>query len=401
MKFIHMSDCHIGGWREEKMRLANAASFKKAVDICIEEKADFVLISGDLLNTAMPGMDSIKLCIEQLKRFRQKGIPVYAIAGSHDYSATGQTFIDVLEMTDLLVNVAKGEEVDGRLRLKFTIDEKTGAKITGLVGRRKGLEKSYFHYLDRDSLEREQGFKLFMFHTAIAEMKPKELEEMDAMPVSLLPKGFSYYAGGHVHVVDRQNIAEYNSIVFPGPVFPNNFTEFEKLKRGSIVLWEDGRVRHLALDIFPAHCIKLDCNGRTSEDAAKMILKETAAVQKNAIVSIRCEGMLVKGKPTDINFTEIFRKFYDAGAYFVMKNTVKLTSPEFEAVSEAAEGTAGDIEDRLIKEYAGRSRIFPREEEASIAKGLITAMNSEKLEGETAQRYADRIVREAEKVVGD
>ena len=43
MKFAHMADCHVGGWREPKLRSINDQSFVKAVDICISEKVDFVL----------------------------------------------------------------------------------------------------------------------------------------------------------------------------------------------------------------------------------------------------------------------------------------------------------------------------------------------------------------------
>jgi len=46
IKFAHLADSHLGGWREEKMRYLNSESFKKAVDVCIEKNVDFVLISG-------------------------------------------------------------------------------------------------------------------------------------------------------------------------------------------------------------------------------------------------------------------------------------------------------------------------------------------------------------------
>ena len=46
--------------------------------------------------------------------------------------------------------------------------------------------------LDLKNLEEEEGFKIFMFHTALTELKPKNLERMDSAPISLLPKGFDY-----------------------------------------------------------------------------------------------------------------------------------------------------------------------------------------------------------------
>ena len=49
--------------------------------------------------------------------------------------------LDVLENAGLIQNVAKGEIIDDRLDLKFTIDKKTGAKITGLLGK-KGMSST-------------------------------------------------------------------------------------------------------------------------------------------------------------------------------------------------------------------------------------------------------------------
>ena len=50
MKFGHLADCHIGAWKDQKLRNANLNSFIKAIKICKEKKVDFILISGDLFN---------------------------------------------------------------------------------------------------------------------------------------------------------------------------------------------------------------------------------------------------------------------------------------------------------------------------------------------------------------
>jgi len=123
MKFAHLADCHLGSWREPKLREANNKSFLLAVDLCLKEKVSFVLISGDLFNTAVPAIDCLKIAVEQLKHLNDAKIPVYIIAGSHDFSPSGKTMLDVLEHAGLVVNVACGQELpDGRLSLKFTVE---------------------------------------------------------------------------------------------------------------------------------------------------------------------------------------------------------------------------------------------------------------------------------------
>ena len=37
MKFAHMADCHLGGWREPKLRQVNENNFCYAIDKSIEE----------------------------------------------------------------------------------------------------------------------------------------------------------------------------------------------------------------------------------------------------------------------------------------------------------------------------------------------------------------------------
>ena len=61
-----MADCHIGSWRDPKLRDANTKAFLKAINLCIEKQVDFVLIAGDLFNTALPGIDALRLLLQNL-----------------------------------------------------------------------------------------------------------------------------------------------------------------------------------------------------------------------------------------------------------------------------------------------------------------------------------------------
>jgi len=395
MKFAHLSDCHLGGWREPKLRDANTKAFIMAVDKILKENVDFVLIAGDLFNTAVPAIDSVRTAVEHLKRLKDSNVPVYFIAGSHDFSPSGKTMLDVLEHAGLAKNVAKGSEENGKLRLEFTIDQKTGVKIAGMIGKKGGLEKEYYNLLDRDSLQKEGGKKIFMFHSAVSELKPKELELMDAMPASLLPAGFDYYAAGHVHVVERGDVSG-KKIVYPGPCFPNNFAELEKLKNGSFVLYNDGEARHVALEPFPVVCLSISAEGKTPSEVEKFILSEIKKANvKNAIVTIRVSGCLSKGKPADVVWNDIFHELYHNGAYHVMRNTVALVSKELEKVI-IHHGNEDDIEDSLLREHAGQFKL--QEKDVAVVKNLMRVFASEKLDGEKVADFESRVCSDAEKL---
>ena len=71
MKFSHIADCHIGGWRDPKLKELNTQAFFEAVDTSIKKKVDFILIAGDLFNTALPGIDKLKDVVRKFKELKE------------------------------------------------------------------------------------------------------------------------------------------------------------------------------------------------------------------------------------------------------------------------------------------------------------------------------------------
>jgi hypothetical protein len=400
MKFAHLADVHLGGWREPKLRELNTQSFCTAIARCIAEKVDFVLIAGDLFNTSLPSMDALKIGVQKLKELQDNHIPVYLIPGSHDFSPSGKTMIDVLESAGLAVNVARGEVVGEKLKLKFTVDPKTGCKITGLFGKKGGLEKHYYYELVKEHLEAEPGPKIFMFHSPIAELKPEELAGMDAMPLSLLPAGFDYYAGGHVHVVQHEKLKDYPNVVYPGPVFPNNFSELEKLDCGTFAIWDNGAVRHEKINLKPVVKIAVDAHNKTAGETDALLEEAVDKAQlKDAIALVRVEGILRQGKPHDIDFNAMQQSCLNKGACVFLKNTNKLESKEFEEI-KVSRASVEDIEEALLKEHAGQLKLMPADKEIQLAKDLMRVLSAEKDEGERVADFEKRISSDVDRLLG-
>ncbi len=374
------------------MKELGTLAFAKAIDQSIKEKVDFILIAGDLFHTALPGIDYVKLVIRKLREVKQKGIRLYYIAGSHDYSPSGKTMLDIIEEADLGICVMKGKVEDEKIRLEFTKDE-TGAKITGLIGRAGMLERKYYENLDLKSLENEEGFKIFMFHTALDELKPEHLKEMESSPLSFLPKGFDYYAGGHVHIVKKHEAKGYKNVIYPGPVFPGNFSELEKLRFGGFYIFKDGELERKDIHVKDVVIKEFDFEGKTTETAnSELEIKEDV---KDKIVLIRAQGT-IKGKTTDINFKKLIEDLWEREAYHVLKNTSKLKSEEFKKIQ--IKSTAEDIESNLIKEHLNQTNHgFTSEENAT--KQLIHTLSQEKNEGEKAKDYENRIKQETKELL--
>ncbi|MBR9702827.1 DNA repair exonuclease [Candidatus Woesearchaeota archaeon] len=395
MKFIHMADCHVGAWRDPKMKVLTHEAFSQAINESLSEEPDFVLIAGDLFNTAIPGIDSLKVVVSGLQKLKQANIPVYAIAGSHDSSPSGKTMLDVLEEAILLRDVMRGGVNDGKLKLTYTEDVKTGVKITGILGRRGSLDKQYYEDLDRASLEIEKGEKIFMFHTSIAELKPKELEKMDAQPASFLPKNQNYYAGGHIHIAENTSLPGYTNIVYPGPLFPASFGELEKLGSGSYCVVEDWKMTRKELLLKPIIKINIDAKNKTPEELYLTVDAALKEKMSDALVLIRLHGEMREGKIGDIDFRRLIDKAYKAGAYFVMKSTTKLTSKEYEEISVAT-STPAKIEEQLITGNLGKTSLTA-EEERELIYNLMQTLSQETQDGEKKYEYESRVTSEAQK----
>ncbi|MEK6839569.1 MAG: DNA repair exonuclease [Nanoarchaeota archaeon] len=393
MKFAHFSDCHIGGWREEKLRLLSIQSFAVAVEKCLEEKVDFILIAGDLFNTSVPSIDAIKMVTVGMKKLVDAGVRIYVIPGSHDYSPSGKTMLEVLEKSGLCTIVFKFHEG----KLTFTLD-KTGTKLTGMIGLRGGLEKFDYMKLDRTPLEKEDGFKIFLFHSLITEFKPVDFEMVDSEPLMSLPKNFHYYAGGHPHMVFQRDMRKegYGLMTYPGPLFPNNFKELEKLKHGGFYIVDvDAQqnciARHIPVVLKKVVSVVIDAERKHAEGITKEIRNALDKKEiEDAIVTVRVEGCLREGKVSDIPFHDLFAR---CKAYLVLKNTYKLASKEFSEIT-IQQGSVFDVEEEILRQNMKQYPVdfFGKKDGIVLAKLLMAILDKEKLDGERVGDFEERVL---------
>ena len=427
MKYAHLADLHLGSWRDEKMRDLSTKAFLTAIDECISHHVDFILFAGDLFNTSLPSLDTLKIVTKKMKELLDRNIPLYVIAGSHDFSPSGKTMIDVLQNAGLLMNVCKGtiDQETGQLHLQFTVDKKTNVKITGILGRKGLLDKTYYQNLHLQHLEEEKGYKIFMFHTTLTELKPKHLEMLESQPASFLPKRFNYYAGGHIHHPTLLNLEEYGPLTYTGALFPNNFAELEKYSYGGYYLIDvdedavdersgfgeergvddGGRKMPLQtitwqpLEMIQHQKIILNCQNKTPLQVQEEILQQFSNKDLlDTIITIRLHGKLQKGRTSDIDFKSIFEQLYRQNAYIIMKNTVDLTSEEFSEI-KAVSSNPETIEEDTIREHLQQVKLFDKETEFQLTKSLLQGLNTAKKEGETITDFNQRVLEEAHKLL--
>ena len=364
-RFAHISDIHLGAFRDPVIRELEKQVLLDTVKKCIELKVDFVLISGDLFHVSIPDLSVVNDAIRTLRLLKEAGIPIYMIYGSHDYTPNGISIIDILDTAGIIANVMKPRiDDEGVLILEFVEDPKTKAKLAGMSARRIGLESKYDEKLDKARLEREKGFKIFAFHSGITEFKPAFLNDMETVPISSFPKGFDYYAGGHIHVREEHQFNGYPRIVFPGPLFTGYGKDIEEtasgVKRGFYLVEFDDKVRKvefIEIKAFDGLFLEYDATGKNSQSAKKELARKLDETEVNGkVVVVRVKGELAGGKTTDIDFAELRRSLASRGALYVHFNRFSLTSKEYDANRIAGEDPSV-IEGNLFRENIGTVKV--------------------------------------------
>src|SRR4030066_1485377 len=93
MKFVHISDTHLGasgfgrrisssGVNQREEDICN--SFVWAIDNILELRPDFVLHSGDLFHSVRPSNRILDFALRQFLKLSQAQIPTVIISGNHD-----------------------------------------------------------------------------------------------------------------------------------------------------------------------------------------------------------------------------------------------------------------------------------------------------------------------------
>ena len=391
VKFAHLADCHLGSWRQEELQRLNFQSFQKIAERCIQENVDFILISGDLFDSAYPPIEILKDSFAEFKKVHDAGIPVYLIAGSHDFSASGKTFLDVLEKAGFCKNVEDWEaEEDGRIKLKPYFHRDIA--IYGYPGRKSGMEiedlrKIYFSEI--------HPFTIFLIHTTIKDVVgtiPMESLEKQKLPLA------NYYAMGHIHQTFETQDAN-SHYVYPGPTFPNNFQELADLNYGSFQLVEgtSGNLKTQNIKIPLKEVANIEMGVEDGLAATQQIISELDKLNlRNKIVLLKLKGTLKQGKTGDIHFLEIEEFVKKKEAYAFLKNisSIKIQESEFSTDSQPNENVE-NIERRILGEYSQKN---PGDFTKHLPQ-LMTALSIEKNEDEKSTIFEDRLLSELKNIL--
>lgn len=404
MRFAHVSDIHLGFQKHEPLQRIERKVFEDVIDQCIARKVDFVLIPGDMFHVNIPEMRVQRFAFAGFRRLHEAQIPAYVVYGSHDFSPVSNSVIDLLEETGYIVKAVRADHnADGTIRLDFVTDPGTGAKIVGLSGLKAGRDRDWYEKLDRGSLESEPGFKIFLFHGGISDMKADSGADGDHMPLSLLPRGFSYYAGGHLHRFNHREFSDYPHVVYPGTPFAGYHADLEENARGQkrgfvLVEFEDAvkSVEFVPIERSAYEMIEIDANNRKSESVNQELQTRAGGISPGQkIVVVKIHGELTSGKTSDVDISGTVQRMLDAGALAVQTSRNRLASKEY-SITDAKGANKDEVETNVFRENIGQLRFSQErllgDQGTSLAKRLLCELGQAPLDNEKRHEYVPRIV---------
>lgn len=206
LTFIHAADLHLGApfrglqalsdvWAK-KLISAIPESYGRVIDAAINNKVDFVLIAGDIFDSAKASYADYRCFFEGLNRLNQEGIHVYLCTGNHDpFTSWQQDFFAFPLNTTMLPADKPG----------FVIFEKEGEPLA-LIGGRGYYSQAWpedvsiAEGIDRNTGEEATGvkppFAIGLLHTGLN----LDHEKAPTDPAQLLRTGMNYWALGHIHL---------------------------------------------------------------------------------------------------------------------------------------------------------------------------------------------------------
>ena len=212
MKFMHLSDLHIGKRvNEYSMMDDQKYILSQIVRLLDEEKPDAVLIAGDIYDKSIPGADAIMLFDRFLTQVSERKVPVFLISGNHDSQERLAFGRDILSHSHIYIS----EVFRGKIE-KITKEDEYGPIHFYLIPYLKpAVVKHYMPEADITdyqsameavigSLEIEYRERnVFLVHQFLTGALRSESEEvsvggLDDISAEIF-EGIDYVALGHIH----------------------------------------------------------------------------------------------------------------------------------------------------------------------------------------------------------
>ncbi len=224
VKFVHTADLHLDTpfkglsvWNSDlaaKLKDATFKSFRRIIDLCIEQKADFLIISGDIFDSENKSLAAQLKFVSGLKRLSENGIAAYFVCGNHDPL---KSWLDTIVLPDKAFRFGSSK---GQFHT-FSKGDDVIADIHGISFNEKVVIENLA--ADYQLAPEPAPISIAVLHGTVGIPGPHE-NYAPFKSKDVIRKGFDYWALGHIHkkqVVSLSNPA----IIYPGNPQGRDFGE--------------------------------------------------------------------------------------------------------------------------------------------------------------------------------
>ena len=336
--FIHAADLHIGapfrGLRSlspewsKRLERAIMEAYARVIDAAIDNEVDFVIIAGDVFDTARASYGDYTGFFKGLQRLDEADIPVYLVTGNHDpYTSWSRDFVEFPPNTVMF----------GAESPTFAAYSRNGKPLC-LLGGRSFFNQTWPEDCDiSEGISREEAvLALKRQFTAGADAargvhaQPDSKFEADlkaidkapfmvgvihtgldkdfkapVKPASLLDRGVDYWACGHIHRRQAYPSLKDPRVVFSGDVQGRDINEDGSRGCYLVTLEEkkDPQLRFIPTASVVWEKLKVDVSEcLTVADVTSAILKEMFSANGKAQCEEMCVRVTLTGK-TDLHET--------------------------------------------------------------------------------------------------
>ena len=264
MRFLHLSDLHLGKRVNEFSMLEDQAYIlKEILNIIDEQKVEAVLIAGDVYDKVIPSAEAVRLLDDFLTRLAARELPVFLISGNHDSAERVAFGSRLMSSRQIYLSPVFESDVE-----PITISDRYGEIniymlpfVKPSLVKRVYPEEEIITYQDavnaavqhmQIDTDKRNILLAHQFVTGAArcdseEMSVGGLDDVDAA----IFDGFDYVALGHLH--GPQKIGK-ETVRYSGTPLKYSFSEANHKKAAVIVdMEEKGTVNIQQIPLVPKH----------------------------------------------------------------------------------------------------------------------------------------------------
>ena len=286
MKFIHLSDLHLGKRVNEFSMIEDQKYIlTKIINIIDEEKPDGIIIAGDVYDRSVPTEEAMQLWDDFLNRLAKRNLQVFAISGNHDSAVRFSDHNKLVETAGVHLSPVYDGEV-----LPFTLEDKNGKLNIYMLPFIKPVNVKQF-FPEEEISDYTDAMRVAISHMNIDENERNiliahqfvtgatrcESEEiivggLDNVDASVFD-AFDYVALGHIH--GKQKIGR-DTVRYCGTPLKYSFSEKDHKKSVTVVEFgKKGEVEIREMPLIPMHDLR-EIRGTYDELVAKKNYEGTA-----------------------------------------------------------------------------------------------------------------------------